>query len=100
MRILTTTLLCGLTLAFSGTHTFAETVYVPIGQQGGDRRTIEKPEQGMTKTQVEQRFGQPRDWRDAVGQPPISSWVYDEFTVYFEYEHVIHSVLKHRPINQ
>jgi hypothetical protein len=99
MRILITTLACGLALILPSAATFAETVYVPIGQQGVNKELIEKPEQGMTKTQVEQRFGQPRDWRDAVGEPPISSWIYDEFTVYFEYEYVIHSVLKHQPIN-
>ena len=77
----------------------AETVYVPIGQQASHMQEIERPEQGMTKVQVEEKFGQPRDWRRAVGDPPISSWIYNDFTVYFEYEHVIHSVLTHQPIN-
>ena len=104
MHIFTTTLICGFALMLSSAASFAETVYVSIGQQNGDQQssgeqTLAKPEQGMTKTQVKQRFGQPRRWRDAVGQPPISSWTYDKFTVYFEYEHVIHSVLEYRPTN-
>ena len=32
-----------------------------------------------------------------VGQPPITRWDYREFSVYFEYDHVINSVRHHRP---
>jgi len=70
----------------------AESVVVPIGQQGGQQIT-ERPKSGITKTQVKNKYGEPNGWRPAVGQPPISSWVYDGFTVYFEYDRVIHSVL-------
>jgi len=28
-----------------------------------------------------------------VGKPPISRWEYPGFVVYFEHEHVIHSVV-------
>ena len=74
---------------------YAETVYVPIGQQATEKQSLPRPQTGMTKTQVEQEFGQPQNRRGAVGDPPISSWTYTGFTVYFEYEHVIHSVLTH-----
>jgi hypothetical protein len=30
----------------------------------------------------------------SVGEPPISSWEYEPFVVYFEYDRVIHSVAK------
>jgi len=30
----------------------------------------------------------------AVGDPPISRWEYADFTVYFEYDRVVHAVLK------
>jgi hypothetical protein len=30
-----------------------------------------------------------------VGDPPITRWVYDRFTVYFENDRVIHSVVHH-----
>lgn len=33
----------------------------------------------------------------AVGQPPITRWDYRSFSVYFEYDHVINSVLHHQP---
>ena len=54
--------------------------------------TITLPGRGMTKDQVEERFGTPPEKVGAIGEPPISRWVYSGFTVYFEYDHVIHSV--------
>ena len=59
-------------------------IQIPLGQQG--IATIEKPTRGMTKAQVDQRYGNPIDKTTAVGSPPISSWIYPEFTVYFEYD--------------
>ena len=50
------------------------------------------PGRGMLKDQVEQRFGDPSEKIPPVGEPPISRWVYPGYTVYFEYDHVIHSV--------
>ena len=50
------------------------------------------PGKGMTKDSVEERFGSPADKIEAVGEPPISRWLYGSFTVYFEYDHVIHAV--------
>ncbi len=50
------------------------------------------PGRGMTKDSVEERFGSPADKIEAVGEPPISRWLYGSFTVYFEYDHVIHAV--------
>ena len=41
---------------------------------------------------VEANFGEPRARHAAVGQPPITRWDYDGFTVYFEHNHVIHAV--------
>lgn len=76
----------------------AENIRVPLGQQGEQNTTIERPSAGMTKAQVQQRFGEPASFKDAVGTPPISSWSYNNFTVYFEYDRVIHSVLAHRAI--
>ena len=47
----------------------------------------------LSKAQVEASYGAPSDKIAAVGQPPISRWVYPGFTVYFEYDHVVHAVL-------
>ena len=51
------------------------------------------PERGMSKAQVEATFGAPSEKVGAVGHPPIGRWVYPGFTVYFEYNHVVHAVL-------
>lgn len=53
------------------------------------------PPRGATMDTVRSRLGQPRTRTAPVGEPPITRWVYDEFTVYFEHDRVIHSV-KHR----
>ena len=50
------------------------------------------PQKGQSKQSVEARYGTPEERLSAVGQPPISRWIYEDFTVYFEYDHVIHSV--------
>lgn len=77
----------------------AEVIIVPIAQQGSDIDHIARPTKGTSKAGVLQQFGEPLKRVAARGEPPISSWKYAEFTVYFEYEHVIHSVLIHRPKN-
>lgn len=50
------------------------------------------PGRGVSMSQVEKHFGQPREKAAPVGQPPITRWIYSDYTVYFEYEYVIHSV--------
>lgn len=72
----------------------AERVVIPIGQQSAENQAIEKPDRGISKDRVRAKFGEPLSMKPAVGEPPISSWEYPEFHVYFEYEHVLHSVLK------
>ena len=51
------------------------------------------PARGMTMTQVASKFGAPVTKVPAVGNPPISRWDYPGFVVYFERDHVIHSVV-------
>ncbi len=51
-----------------------------------------RPTRGMTMAHVERRFGAPRERFNAVGDPPISRWEYEGYTVYFEHQHVLHSV--------
>ena len=53
-----------------------------------------RPMRGTTQAQVEAKFGSPASKRAAVGDPPISRWEYQDFTVYFEHDRVIHAVLK------
>jgi outer membrane receptor for ferrienterochelin and colicin len=75
-------------------HLIAEEIKIPIGAQTQELQDMNRPKTGMTKTAVKQQFGEPTKETAAVGKPPISRWEYTDFTVYFEYEHVINTVLK------
>ena len=55
--------------------------------------TVTLPGRGMNMTQVEEKFGPPLQKLPEVGDPPIIRWVYPTYTVYFEYQFVINSVL-------
>jgi hypothetical protein len=54
---------------------------------------VETPRRGIDMNQVKSRFGEPKRTFDAVGEPPISRWQYNDFIVYFEYDKVLHSVM-------
>lgn len=54
---------------------------------------VATPVRGMTMEQVATKFGTPVTKVPAVGKPPISRWEYPGFIVYFEADHVIHSVV-------
>lgn len=54
--------------------------------------TADTPRRGSSMERVRERFGEPEDTREAVGDPPITRWEYDGFTVFFEHDHVIHAV--------
>ena len=53
-----------------------------------------RPSRGMTQANVESKYGQPSSVEAAVGEPPITRWEYADFVVFFEYDKVIHAVLK------
>jgi hypothetical protein len=52
------------------------------------------PARLMTMDQVEAKFGAPVQKLDAVGEPPITRWLYDGYTVYFEHQLVLHTVMQ------
>mgnify|MGYP001036804818 CR=1 FL=1 len=60
---------------------------------GSPEAQYETPAKGLSMTQVENRFGTPIEKMAPVGDPPITRWIYDDFTVYFEHQYVIHSVV-------
>ena len=73
----------------------AQTLEIPLGQQGDAVAGL--PQLGESKRSVLERFGLADEEHPAVGQPPITRWDYREFSVYFEYDHVVNSVRHHRP---
>ena len=54
----------------------------------------DRPARGASMARVERNFGAPLSKKGAVGDPPIASWEYADFTVFFEYDRVLHSVEK------
>ena len=54
---------------------------------------MELPDNGITKSDVRARFGEPSDTHSPVGDPPITRWDYDGWSVYFEYDRVLFTVL-------
>lgn len=57
-----------------------------------DSQPMEMPGRGMHMDKVRAQFGEPREIMPAIGEPPITRWIYDGYTVYFEYSYVIQSV--------
>lgn len=72
----------------------AENIKIPIGTQTPESKQLVRPATGMTKTKVKIQFGSPAKENAPKGNPPISTWEYEKFTVYFENDHVIYSVIK------
>lgn len=50
------------------------------------------PPSGMSMAKVQKIFGAPIKKAAAVGKPPITRWIYSDYTVVFEYKHVVQSV--------
>ena len=80
-----------LTLALAALPLAAETLVVD-GQVAVRPVSTELPRRGSSMAQVQERFGAPKSRHAAVGQPPITRWDYEGFSVYFEHQHVVHAV--------
>jgi len=87
-------LLCGCALASAAV---AETLVVNEGVQVRES-PLDRPKRGVTMDQVEKQFGAPAARHPTVGgssaqQPPITRWDYSGFSVFFERDRVVHSVV-------
>jgi len=82
-------------LSLSG-FAMADDVAMPNSQPAQQEAPapLKLPPRGSNMSSVEAAYGAPVQRDAAVGQPPITRWEYSNFIVYFEYEHVIHSVVK------
>ena len=83
-------ILPGALFALASLGAQADTVSMPDSTAAG----VDLPGRGLTMDVVEERFGAPTRVLDAIGEPPITRWVYPEFTVYFEDQYVIQPVLR------
>jgi hypothetical protein len=84
-------------------------VLAPATSAAGDTLLVDRvqaeaavalPTRGSTMTQVQSRFGAPVQKMPPISgpnarkfNPPITRWVYPNYEVYFEYNHVIDAVL-------
>ncbi len=81
-------------LAFMLTLTFnsvsADVLIIDEVRQAG---RMQLPQNGQSKSDIEAKFGTPTTKNTAVGDPPISSWRYATYSVYFEHDLVLFTVL-------
>ena len=54
---------------------------------------MELPANGLKQAEVRARFGEPAATHAPVGDPPITRWDYDGWSVYFEHDLVLFTVL-------
>lgn len=78
-------------LCSTGGTVLADTLLIE-GVDAAQSTATERPKRGSSMASVEARFGAPTTRSNAVGKPPITRWDYASFAVYFEYDHVLHSV--------
>lgn len=86
-----------LAVTFQIQNVIAEEIRIPVGEQAKAEPAIDMPAKGMSKERVKSLFGEPLEEIPAKGQPPISRWKYQEFTVYFDSNTVIHCVRNFHP---
>ena len=84
------------TILLAATSVHADTFDVRQNTAAGNRSDL--PRRGLSMSQVEQRYGAPIEklataGGDAPRHPPINRWRYNGYTVYFERNRVIHSVV-------
>lgn len=83
---------CSLFIFLAGfsVGTAADVLLIQQVRQAG---TMELPANGASMSEVEARFGTPAEKQAAVGDPPITRWVFDRWSVYFEYDRALYTVL-------
>jgi hypothetical protein len=89
-NVLTLMLTCLATVALM-TQLYADVLLIEEVRQA-DRMTL--PTNGMSMDEVRTRFGEPSQEEGAVGDPPITRWDYEQWSVYFEHRLVLFTVLK------
>jgi hypothetical protein len=60
---------------------------------------VNTPYNGITMAQVRQQYGNPVSEHPAVGDPPITRWDYAGYSVFFENDLVLHSVVHRQAKN-
>jgi hypothetical protein len=90
------TLLAGLLLLCTAS-TWLNAEVISIGKQSPEVDRSQLPQRGMSMAKVSSHYGEPVKKSDSVGNPPITKWTYDHYTVYFEHQHVVQAVVHAKP---
>jgi hypothetical protein len=94
MKALIPLLLAAAAVAAPSTTTADVLLIDAIGKEPSTSTSgLPRPTNGQSMETVRRKFGDPVQEMPAVGDPPITRWRYDGFTVYFEYQLVINSVV-------
>jgi hypothetical protein len=56
-----------------------------------------RPQRGQKMPAVEASFGKPAAISGPVGEPPITRWDYPAFSVFFEYDTVLNTMVHNKP---
>lgn len=96
-KLLSLSLVCVLGFTLQVQTSTADDIRIPVGEQAKDQIPVDMPTKGMSKERVKALFGEPLEEIPAKGQPPISRWKYQQFTVYFDSNTVIHCVRNFQP---
>jgi hypothetical protein len=56
-----------------------------------------RPTRGMSIDKVRAKFGEPVQAHATVGEPPITRWDYADYSVFFEHEYVLNTVVHRNP---
>ena len=86
---LTRNILLSVSLAFSAMAQGDVLLIEPVREVG----MMDVPVNGMRMNEVESRFGAPTSRGAPVGDPPITRWVYEHWSVFFEYDRALFTVL-------
>ena len=90
-RMVLALMIIAATLLFTATGLNADVLLIEEVRQA---ESMTLPANGMDKEQVRARFGDPAQTHAPVGDPPITRWDYENWSVYFEYDLVLSTVLK------
>lgn len=85
--------------ALCGPPTHAEVLLIDAIEQAPANApgALPRPDRGMTMQQVRAKFGEPVREHPWVGDPPITRWDYADYSVFFEHEYVLESVVHRKP---
>ena len=83
--------LAALAVSAAATAVQADELTTPPAPSASQQTNV--PARGTSMEKVEAQFGAPSERLPAVGEPPITRWDYDGYSVFFEFDKVLHSVV-------